>query len=234
MIVDMPETMFRFMVGDFRDAWDALATNPAPGLHRGNYMFGRQAMALLERASRLCASDATGAALRDLTTELERIESRYFTLLPGSCAADSPEFRLPATATAAPEQQLLHAIFDLVRQGHAHQYQQIVATLTDGKKFGMPLTGADHGLTIAAAAAAPRPVNNLAYGRDADGDLVLVIRTDRLFLDIEEAIKASRLLARGLVFEHLQRPRGNPVHYQFDTAGAEAALQAGGHVLRRI
>lgn len=70
-----PQTLYDFIVGDFHDAWDALVAVPDPA-HRGNFMFGQQAMVLLEWASRLCTSDASGTALRDFAAELKRIEQR--------------------------------------------------------------------------------------------------------------------------------------------------------------
>lgn len=47
-----PETLYRFIVADFEGAWNALASYSTP-CGRGNFMFARQAMSLLEWAARL-------------------------------------------------------------------------------------------------------------------------------------------------------------------------------------
>ena len=42
-----------FITVDFMDSWNSLAANPDKKIGRGNFMFGRQAMNLLEFAVRL-------------------------------------------------------------------------------------------------------------------------------------------------------------------------------------
>jgi len=88
--LEMPQnldagTLYEFIVGDFECAWNCLAANPDVE-NRGNFMFARQAMTLLEWAARLCASDLSGAALTSLSQALIQIEPLYFTELPGICA----------------------------------------------------------------------------------------------------------------------------------------------------
>ena len=122
-----PETLYSFMAGDFEDAWNSVAWNPS-AKSRGNFMFARQAMCILEFASRLCWGDAASSAISDFSSELHKIEPKCFTRLPGFCA-DFDEFDLPYRSTKGDE--LLWAIFDLIRNGQAHQYQQIVADLSD-------------------------------------------------------------------------------------------------------
>src|SRR5687768_2036614 len=68
-------------------------------------------------------------------------EGRYFTPIPGTCGLPR-EFELPSDPAQGPkDRQLLGALFDLVRNGHAHQYQQIVVDLTDGKYLAVSLDG---------------------------------------------------------------------------------------------
>jgi hypothetical protein len=227
-----PQTLYDFIVGDFEVAWNAVAAVPAivKTGHRGNFMFARQAMTLLEFAARLCTSDTSGAGLRALSEEIEKIEHRYFTPLPSVCMNVGRDFELPSSPTKGPrEQQLLWALFDLIRNGQAHQYQQINVSLPDGKQFKIGLSGAQYGLTLNRSFAGGRPDQHLAFRLAPEG-VGLDILTNILFLDIREAVSRANLLARGLTFSYLERPhRGGPRHYNFDSGSLKAALRAGGH-----
>lgn len=108
-------------------------------------MFGGQATKLLEFAARLSATDSTGTALTEFSQALFTIEPKYSTHLPSICA-DFDEFDLPYKNSK--EDELLWAIFDLVRNGQAHQYQQILVDLTDGVDWQISLTGAELGASI--------------------------------------------------------------------------------------
>ncbi|MGH2460126.1 MAG: hypothetical protein ACRDIY_14820, partial [Chloroflexota bacterium] len=52
------------------------------------------------------------------------------------------DFELPSDGTSPGHAQLLWMLFDVVRNGQAHQYQQILVELTDQKHFLAALTGA--------------------------------------------------------------------------------------------
>jgi hypothetical protein len=227
-----PTTLYRFIVGDFEVAWNAVAAVPATATtaYRGNFMFARQAMILLEFASRLCASDRSGTALRVFSKAIEKIEPRYFTPLPAACMSAGSEFELPSSPSKGPrEGQLLWALFDLIRNGQAHQYQQINVTLSDGKQFKIGLSGARYGLTLNRSFAGGRPSQHLAF-RLGPGGVGLDVLTHILFLDVRKAVRGAKLLARGLKFEYLERPRqSRPGHYSFDSASLKKALRAGGH-----
>jgi hypothetical protein len=69
----------RFIVSDFKGAWDSIAANPDQNIDRVNFMFASQVMNLLEFAARLCAGDSTHATLRSFSTNLSKIEPKYFT-----------------------------------------------------------------------------------------------------------------------------------------------------------
>ena len=218
-----PSKVIDFIIGDFEAAWNGLAADPVSG-NRGNFLFALQAVVLVEVASRLCASDPTGAALRDLSAELEARDPRYFTALPGACTGgSSSEFALPSSG-ANPSAQLLAALFDLVRNGQAHQYQQIRVRLSDGIDFQVALTGAEHGLFLDKTQAR---TGHLVKSRDQNKDLWLKVRTDILFVDVRDSIRAANLLGRGLSIANLVRPRGNGT-YQFSSAQLEQALVTGG------
>ncbi len=187
---DLPaSTIVDFIIGDFEAAWGALAADPYPG-NRANFFFALQAVVLLEVASRLCASDSSGGALSEFSAQLSARDPRYFTPLPGACAGGSSEFTLPSVGPN-PACQLLWALFDLVRNGQAHQYQQIRVRLNDGVDFQVALTGAEPGLSLDTAAGR---VGHLAQSKDCNGDLWLEVRTDVLFMDIRESVRAANLL----------------------------------------
>jgi len=233
-----PEEIYKFIVTDFEDAWNSLASNPlARG--RGNFMFGLQAMILLEFASRLCSSDSSGAAIGDLSQALSRIERKYFTCLPAACPCPR-RFDLP-TISGRPD-ELLCAIFDLVRNGEAHQYQQILAKLLDNVNFGVSLTGAQLGRHMSLASGSGWREGRLEYERNGHGDLWLIVCPEVLFLDLKNAIAASGLLSRGLKFAYLGRAeaassskaKSSPPYYAFDSAALEKSLATGGHKSRAL
>lgn len=125
---DSPQTIFDFITKDFESVWNSLAA--AQDGEGCNYALALHSMILLEWASRLCKSDATGAALDALSIELEKIEPRYFIRLPGKVCV-TKDFTLPFRGLD-PSHQLLGALFDLVRNGHAHAYHQMIVRIPDG------------------------------------------------------------------------------------------------------
>ena len=223
-----PETLRYLSDQDFRDAWDAIAQSPQ--IHaRGNFMFGREAVGVLELASRVCHGDPSGQALRDFSVELERIEPRYFTPLPAP-AQWPGDFDLPSSSSnGSRENQLLAVIFDLVRHGQAHQRQQIMVETTDAKTFGISLTGAGYGRTLGSRTSAGRPGEHLSVLVSDAGDVFVVLCPEVLFLDLQNAINASGIFRRGLNFDHLKRPRSGNTKYAYTAAEVNKALLAGGH-----
>jgi hypothetical protein len=217
-----------FITVDFMGAWNSLAANPDKKIGRGNFMFGRQAMNLLEFAARLCTNDATGKALRDFSNELFKIDPRYFTQLPSPCASNA-DFVLPHVRSTT-ENLLLWALFDLIRNGLAHQYQQLSVNLTDGKNFFITLTGADYGRFLNLSRIPQKSSSHLKFDVDADGDLGLLVCPDILFLDFEDAITNSGLLRRNLSFPYLTRSfRKKTSYYNFNLTSLENSLVTGGH-----
>lgn len=101
-----------FITGDFIGAWNSLAANPDKNIGRGNFMFGRQAMNLLEFAARLCTNDSTGNALKNFSNELFKIELRYFFI--SLTGAEHGRFLNQATKRTAP---LNHLSFNIDSDG---------------------------------------------------------------------------------------------------------------------
>ena len=132
---------FAFLTGDFEYAWDALAErSEAEAPNRGNFMFALHATVLLEWLSRLCASDKR--SLSEFATELHNLEPKYFTELPIPCKR--PNFLFPGIG-CDPLNSLLASVWDLIRNGQAHQYHDIIVELTDGKHWALGIKGVKHG-----------------------------------------------------------------------------------------
>lgn len=224
------DEMYRAIVVDFEVAWAALAAHGSGG---GNLMLTRQAMTLLEWACRLCASDATGDALRALSGELRARDEHYFTELPGACRTPG-EFELPHDPAVAEDRTLLSMLFDLVRHGGAHQYQQITAELKDGF-FTVPATGTAKGYTLEVAEKTRSGRGHLGQGQDTFEDgtpiLFVLLRPELMFLDVKVAIERSGLLTRGLSFEYLRRGGSaeKGPRYDFKLEEFSAALKEAGH-----
>ncbi|MGC4093237.1 MAG: hypothetical protein QM756_36180 [Polyangiaceae bacterium] len=216
--LDRP-TLLSFLIGDFESAWDALALRPqAP--HRGNFSFGLQVMVLLELACRQLQKPL----LQELTTSLKRRDERYFTLLPGSALA--PHFTLPGLPSAG-KRPLLHAIFDLTRNGLAHQYQQILARLSDSQRLGITLTGVNE--PLAKTFEEGRPRDHLTADIDPDGNVWITLRTDVLFLDVRDAIAEAGVATAPLI--HIENPTDEKKVYTYTSNELIAALTDGNHFL---
>ena len=208
-----------FLVGDFEATWDSLAANPAPQ-YRGNFAFAMQSMILLEVACRVCDSDSSGSSLRVLSEELAKRERRYFTTIPLSVSLPK-KFQLPHVSPD-PSRELLAVLFDLVRNGQAHQYQQMRAKLSDGVEFGISITGAESGAILSRTFAAGRPRDHLQLS--GKQDRWLTFRPDVFFLDVCDSVAAANLLDRRFEAKHLVGPE-----YRFSSQDLVQALVDGGH-----
>ncbi len=236
-----PIKLYEFIVNDFESAWDCLAASQS-AKGRGNFMFARQAMTLLEFAARLCSDDTSGGAVKEFSEALHDIEPKYFTPLPGVCSNLSTEFELPHIGPD-PQRQLIWAMFDLIRHGQAHQYQQIVVALTDGVDFQFTITGASAGQYLCNFSGTSDP-KHLGFWREPPNNFWMLVFPGRLFLDLKGAIESSCLLKRCLAFPYLSRPsrkgitksgrarksKGSGPLYQFDSISLERSLASAGHL----
>jgi hypothetical protein len=220
-----PEEIHRFIVEDFKGAWNSVAANPDTSIGRGNFMFARQAMNLLEFGSMLCAGDPSHAALTDFSNCLHQIEPKYFTQLPSPCASTTGVV-LPHLGNTSGN-LLLWALYDLIRNGLAHQYQQILVQLSDGNYFFITLTGAAHRKYLNSATSS-RPNSHLGI-RVNSHNVSLLVHPQLLFLDFEGAIGISDILNRNLPFPYFTRPL-KPTNYNFNLTTLQNSLVAGGHI----
>ena len=151
----LPATvLFDFLRKDFARAWDAMAQTGFDRDVGGNFMFARQAMVLLELASRVGRADAR---LADFSAGIERVDPLYFWPLPGG--KKWPSFGLPSSKVGGDRRsQLLPVLFDLVRHGQLHNGVQIPVRLGDGKIFGVALGGVEPGVTLDSLRREPSPM----------------------------------------------------------------------------
>jgi hypothetical protein len=224
---------FGFLTGDFECAWDALAARPeAVAPNRGNFMFALQSTVLLEWLSRLCASDSR--ALSDFALELQKLEPKYFTELHAPCLSRRDcGFAFPGVRPD-PLKSLLAAVWDLIRNGQAHHYHDIIVKLADGKQWALGIEGVTYGWPLSKVAGDRPSLQHLSYRIDSDEDLVLLIHPGALFLDIRDAARNSRLLNRGLTIQPFGRGGHRNKSYQFDRGQLELALASGGHSGSRL
>ena len=218
---DTPATIFKFITKDFESIWNSLAL--AQNGRGCNYALALHSLILLEWAARLCKEDPTGAALVDLSVELERIEPRYFVRLPAPVFV-SKDFQLPSRGPD-PSYQLLGALFDLVRNGQAHTYHQMIVKLPDGD-FSLAVGKVEGPFTLDQIEQAGSREDHLALRR-AGSDLAVIVRPDVLFLDFKRAIESSGIVQRSLTFKNFER-KAYKTFYTFTLADLEATLRAGG------
>jgi hypothetical protein len=224
--------ILEFITGDFTDAWNALAMVPESGgpwslRHRCNYLFAMHSMVFLEWICRLCKSDPTKRALQDFSNELNAIEPHYFTEIPNDCNTPGV-FELPTIKRLSQKRLLLSALFDLLRNGLAHRYEEIIVPLMGGD-LAIELLGAQHCHWLDTVVQF-RSTRHLSY-RLSQGDIFITVHPGILFLDFKAAFENAHLAdsARNLVADPFQRGslKGN---YQFSPQALESALQVAGHL----
>ena len=224
--------IYNFIVNDFREVWNSVANNNKEKIARGNFMFAQQATNLLEFIGRACMKN--NDLLKEFAEELKLIEPRYFTEIPGNC--DLPrDFSLPSL-DKNPTNKLLSVLYDLIRNGLAHQYQQIIAHLHDGK-FAIELTGPSFGQILGKSIEMKRK-DNLNFYCDIDGDLTIIVHPDILFLDFKKAINKVNLVHKTPDFDHLTRPRkksprkvsNKKEFYDFTISDLKQYLLNGNHI----
>jgi hypothetical protein len=199
-----PGTVADLLRADFRAAWKGIAADERTTGVGGNFMFAGLAMTYLELSCRTASSDVSGRTLSDYGRALHEREPRYFAELP--CKVSLPrDLSLPTYGTAPVDRQLLTLLFDLIRNGQAHQYQQIPLRLVDGRHLTIALSGATNDRPIdEAIPRGDRPEAHLMLD-DSSEPLRWLICPDVLFLDFERASRAARVFSQGLRPVYLSR-----------------------------
>jgi len=203
-----PRVIYNNIVRDFEAAWNGIAALPETDIGHGNFLFGLMCMILLEWACRVCKNDSSGVYLNSLATTLEAIEPLYFTELPSQCKVPEPRyFRLPLPPGKHPP-VLLGALFNLIRNGQAHQYQQIPAHLDNDTYLWISIRGVQMGKPLTRTLE-QRPSDHLAFCEYQDGNIGIRLHADTFFSDIRTAIEASGVLDSGITHEYLTGDYGS-------------------------
>lgn len=202
-----PDVTFANIVRDFEAAWNGIAAAGSHGIGRGNFLFGLFGTILLEWAFRVCREDPQRESLDRLARSLYQIEPRYFTPLPPNCGTRQPrDFKLPSVPEQPPP-PLLWALFDLIRNGQAHQYQQIPARLDADFYLWISIKGAEPG-GVFPGVCARGTSDHLAFCVYRDGNVGVRVRADQFFWDIRSAVETSGLLGTGLKHSYFTRDYG--------------------------
>jgi hypothetical protein len=120
------------------------------------------------------------------------------------------------------------AVFNLVRNGLSHQYQQMRAVLSDTKEFGISLTGVEYGCPLAMTFSQGRPTQHLCAKRDADGNLWITVMPNVFFLDLRDSIAEIDLIGRNVGFKHMAEE--GIATFNFSSTDAATALKQNGHM----
>lgn len=200
------QTIFEYLEKDFSTAWDCIVNADIPdGSGHGNYMFGLMTTILIEWLGRLYSGNDN--KLKKFSETLNEIDSRYFIEIPDYCP-DKPGFNYLFLDKNKKRKYLINHIFDLVRNGIAHQYNQIEATLSDNAIFTIALTGA--------ARTKSNDLKTLQYIKNnrsnikhfechvGSNKIELIIDPGCLFLDLMKAVNNSDITDRNL-FNKLTR-----------------------------
>jgi hypothetical protein len=217
-----PRVIYNNIVRDFEAAWNGITASSETDIGRGNFLFAFMGTLLLEWSCRVCAQDLSGAYLDRFTTVLEGIEPLYFTELPSQCRIPAPrDFQLPLPA-GKHSPVLLGALFDLIRNGEAHQYQQIPARLDNNSYLWISIRGAGMGKPLTSTVAQRRS-DHLAFCEYSDGNIGIRLHPDTFFFDIRTAVEDSGILESGIMHEYLTRD------YRSQRAAFLTSLKAAKH-----
>lgn len=230
MVKDLQaKEVYDLIIKDFTGLWESVTNNPDHQIGRGNFIFGFMAMNLLEFICRMCHSDSSGKSLRDFSNELKRIEGKYFTHIPKCLTVKKDhsidlrvkkrEYTLPHLDGQDHDDLLLTLIFDLIRNGVAHQYQQLVCDHKADSDLYITLDGPTHKRYINRK----KRWRHLTCISEKNGDVRLILHPQILFADFKDAAERSGILDNDPVVEHLKR------RYMIEAHRLINSLVKGGH-----
>jgi hypothetical protein len=131
-------------------------------------------------------------AKQNFSTKLFEIEPRYGIALAYKKRPSANEFIIPCSQNTSGT--LLALMFDVIRNGHAHEYETKPVNLNCGGTLEIGLTGADKNYCLHPPTAGERESTHLVQYKDSTEDcLILKVRSDILFLDFWKALKESGL-----------------------------------------
>ena len=204
-----PEKIYYLLKQDFESMWNCLAQKENKEIARGNFNFALLDMILLEFISRYCNMDETGKTLEEFSYVLYDINKKYFIKLPLS-EKIKLNFNLPYHSK--PERivnrkyandELLWVLFDLIRNGKAHNYQEIIGKFEDGHYLLISISGPEYGLTLDKIKTKSR---HLEHGIIYDNnDIVIYFRPEIMFQDLIEAVEKSEIFKKNLNYPYFER-----------------------------
>lgn len=183
-----PKEIYGLITGDFESLWDSLSSTEN-STYRGNFTFALLDMVLLEYISRVCRQDKSGGLLRKFTDCLDSLDKRYFEVINRWHGLNpNAEYTIPYKTQEGKE--VLSFLFDLIRNGQAHQYQQIIANLKDCS-IGIRISGAEFGVKLNTVKARSKHLD-VWNGTNNGKPLVLIdFRPEVFYLDLKRAVKCS-------------------------------------------
>jgi hypothetical protein len=167
------------------------ASEIAPGVG-GNFLFARQAMLLVELASRV--SRRHPATFRRFSSELQTLEPLLFKRIPYLPGKGTKHCVPRIAPDSHRNSELIALLFDLVRNGHAHYGHQLILELNDGHHMGVSLLGVAHGRTLDKVRPnGGRVIDHLSCFKQRNGDLVITLCPGTLYLDVRDASTRARV-----------------------------------------
>ncbi len=202
--------IYDFISGDFRSLWNSLASIQGD-INRGNFTFALLSMLILEIISRYCNGDSTGDALKKFSDSLNKIEPRYFNKIPRMNKIQLKDRKkwIPLPYEKEEGKELIHLLFDLIRNGEMHYYHQIICEIKASDLLGVRISGADYGKELCKIKLRDEHLD-VVYSYIIDdhkyNTLYLIqFRPEIMFLDIDKAIKDSKILDLKLPLNYFER-----------------------------
>ncbi len=197
-----PKNTYDLITGDFEQLWNSLSSIKGK-ISRGNFAFALLDMILVEFISRFCKVDTTGNMLRTFSDCLYDIDKRYFGNVKGwDGIRPNSEFTLPFKSQEGKE--LLCLLFDLIRNGEAHQYQQIIADLKDAT-LAIRISGANYGLNLGNVTSRGKHLE-MEFSSLPQKILAFIdFRPEIMYLDLKRAVECSKMFDNATTFTHFSR-----------------------------
>jgi hypothetical protein len=195
-----PKKIYDIITGDFEQLWNSLSSKQSE-IYKGNFTFALLDMIFIEFISRFCKSDVTGNKLNRFSNCLYNIDKRYFGELVGWEGIRSDrEYTIPFKHKEGKE--ILCLLFELIRNGEAHYYQQIVADLQDGVII-IRISGANFDLSRVSSRSGHLDVQGTII---SEKNVILIqFRPEVLFLDLKKAVECSQIFDQCEDFSHFLR-----------------------------
>jgi hypothetical protein len=168
-----------------------MAATPFSEQTSASFLFARQAMLLVELASRVASQDR--ATSRRFAAELQSREARLFKPIPAYKPGPQTRRCVPRIAAEGDAgSDLITLLFDLMRNGLAHYGQQVYAPLADGRAIGVVLVDSMwRGRTLESMRDGGKTIDHLSCTLQTDGNLVIRLCPAILYLDVRDASESA-------------------------------------------